>query len=211
MPILPVIRLLCEFIIVCVLLISHFFTLSFVLQFLFLVLQVWVQAISFIAYILLAKNYCVVERHGIRGGFFRMCCVYLKLCTRCALACALQHSKSGLGMKYCYICLSPTLFVVYNPYNTHGSALSSTHAHTHTTHTWKKHFKQRTPMHNGFSHIYIEEKFYVHIQNYSYRRNFMHTYIYIKTQQCVVRPKKPTHHTREYIDRKNNNAIFASM
>ena len=28
------------------------------------------------------------------------------------------------------------------------------------------------------------------------------------TQQCVMQPKKPACHTREYIDRKNNNAIF---
>ena len=28
------------------------------------------------------------------------------------------------------------------------------------------------------------------------------------TCQCVVLPKKLAHHTREYIDRKNNNAIF---
>ena len=32
-----------------------------------------------------------------------------------------------LGFALCYICLSPTLFVLYFPYSTRGSALSSTY------------------------------------------------------------------------------------
>ena len=33
----------------------------------------------------------------------------------------------ALGFASCYICLSPTLFVLYFPYSTHGSVLSSTY------------------------------------------------------------------------------------
>ena len=41
-----------------------------------------------------------------------------------------------------------------------------------------------------------DQKFYVKI-------------LYQDTRQCVVRPKKPARNTREYIDRKKENAIFA--
>jgi len=37
----------------------------------------------------------------------------------------------------------------------------------------------------------------------------LHSTTYQDTRYCVVRPKKPACNTSDYIDKKNNNAIFA--
>ena len=54
-------------------------------------------------------------------------CLSLVLYVKYSTQRVVSRRNIALGFASCYICLSPTLFVLYFPYSTRGSALSSTY------------------------------------------------------------------------------------
>ena len=62
-------------------------------------------------------------------------CLMLVLYGKYSTQRVVSRRNIALGFASCYICLSPTLFMLYFPYSTCGSALSSTYIYIYHFHT----------------------------------------------------------------------------
>ena len=78
--------------------------------------------------ITLLREFLIVRVPQVDNSLYQIKrCLSLVLYRKYSTQRVVSRRNIVLVFASCYICLSPTLFVLYFPYSTHGSALSNTH------------------------------------------------------------------------------------